>query len=143
MSDSRDSRRKNNQHKLSETEAQAQEDDQMKTYTLVSEIRKVLPTLKTCSDPGHSTDGQRVQIRYEACDKPTERAKLEAAVAKNSHLDLRVYTGILDRVFYTWGINPQLCITMLVMERVDLESRKYGYRTFNLNRGRIRHLKVI
>ena len=71
----------------------------MKKYTKVAEIRKVLPRLKQATKPGRSFDGRMVSIRYEATQVPTERAKAEAAPAKAYGLDLRTYTGRLERVW--------------------------------------------
>lgn len=129
----------------------------MQKFTKVSDIRKVLPTLKTCSVPGKTTDGVRVSIRYECFNKITKaktqratpsgkkaikRRIAEAKVASNSGFDLRIISGILDRVFLTKGNNPQLCATIFTQGRVDLKSARYCYRTINLSKGRVRWLQV-
>lgn len=116
----------------------------MKEYTKVGDIRKVIPKLRTSTISGLSNDGQYIQIRYESADiSKRDEDWIIAAHDAHAGLDPKVYTGILDRVFETDGINPQLCFTMLVLERFDIENGSYSYRTFNVSRGRIRKLKVL
>ena len=115
----------------------------MKIYRKVSEIRKILPKLKTATVPGKTHDGAFIQMRYESTGKNvTAESKRQASAARKAGMDLRVFTGPLDRVFTTAGLNPQLVVTMLCMERIN-DNRTYAYRSFNLSKGRVRFLKVL
>lgn len=115
----------------------------MKVYTKVADIRKAIKTLRASSVPGISNDGKRIMVRYEAFGQADEKARIDARPARTAGLDLRIYTGILDKVFETKDRNPHLCFTMLVLERLDSAKGEYGFRTFNLNKGRLRWLKVL
>jgi hypothetical protein len=115
----------------------------MKKYTKVSEIRKILPKLKQAKG-GPAKSGQMIQIRYEAV-KPGRSIEPDdsKAAAVDAGLDLRLFTGYLDKVAYTPAPNPQMIMTMLAYERVDSETCEYQYRSMNLNKGRIRFLKIL
>ena len=113
----------------------------MKSYTKISDIRKVLPTLKSNTVPGFTNDGARIVVRYERFGPVKEERKLDTIPAKRAGLDLRVYTGVLDKVWTTR--NKDLVFSMLVLERLDAANGKYSYRTINTSRGRVRYLKVI
>lgn len=121
----------------------------MKKYDKPGIIRRILRKLKTATRPGQSVDGQMIQVRYEAARKPTDRALEESGTARRQGLDLRVFTGHLDRVWKakTGG----LCFTMLAFERIALKFENeepkiitaHCYRTINTNLGRVRWLKVL
>ena len=113
----------------------------MKAYSKISEIRKILPKLKQSTIPGFSNNGQRLQVRYERFCLVNEYKKLDTIAAKHARLDLKIFTGNLDKVWITK--NKDLVFSMLVLERIDSSTGKYAYRTFNLNRGRCRWLKVL
>ena len=65
----------------------------------------------------------------------------DSKLARKSRLDLRVFTGFLDKVWVTKS--KELVFSMLTLERVDTITGRYTYRTCNTNRGTVKWLKVI
>jgi hypothetical protein len=115
----------------------------MAIYKNAEDIRKILTKLKKNSVPGKSNDGAIVAIRYESFGEATPEKVVQAKAAKMQNLDPRIYIGVLDKVWETSGLNPHLCVTMLTLTRIDWKNQKYMYRTFNLNKGRVRWVKTL
>lgn len=113
----------------------------MKTYKTKSAIKKILAKLKAASIAGFSNDGAQVVVRitFRNGDGLTTRAAQESAVARRAGLDLKTFSGPLDRV---WKAGTGLCFTILATQRVDLSSRAYCYRTFNVDSGQIKELSA-
>lgn len=103
----------------------------MKTYKTTESIERKAKTLKASTFPGWSNDGQRVVVKYSAVTEPDAQARSESALARRQGLDLDVLSGIVDRV---WKSGKGLCITILALERVNLEARSYCYRTLRVSR---------
>lgn len=117
----------------------------MTTKTL--EIKNQLLRLKPATTPGKTSDGAPIRVKIGFVKRaPTARAIAEAETARRHGLDMRTFTGTLDRVFFT--LKNELCMTMLAMERVHLEhsgetSARYCYRTFNLDSGQVKSLRAL
>ena len=108
----------------------------MRTYKTKAAIKAALRKLAQSSIPGFSNDGAPVMVRIKfTMNAPTEKAKRESALARRAGLDLKLYTGLLDRVFRT--VTGKVCFTMLAKERVDLHRPEYCYRTFNVDSGQV------
>jgi hypothetical protein len=111
------------------------------------ELKNRVIGLKTATVPGKTADGAeiRVQIKFVKL-APTVRALMESEIARRHGLDLKTFSGFLDRVFFSQ--KNELCMTMLVKERVRLEhleqvNVRYCYRTFNLDSGQVKTLRVL
>ena len=85
--------------------------------------------------------GTLLRVRIDGANTPTTRRSIEESkVAYNSGLDLRLFTGPLEKVWYT--ANGDLCFTMKAKERIDLDLGTYCYRTFNIDSGNVVSIHV-
>lgn len=107
-----------------------------------SEIKALLPRLKTASAPGQSNDGTRLMVEYRAMNhEPTRRQLYESELAREEGWSLTTYTGTLDRVWNS-ALGDML-FTMLVLERTNGDGRHHAYRSFNVDRGELRQCVVL
>lgn len=105
-------------------------------------IKNALLRMTPASVPGHSVDGDEVRVMIHfTMRRQTAQAKKEAETARRSGLDMRTFTGHLDRVFFTAA--DRLCFTMLAKERVNRRTARYCYRTFNVDSGQVKTLQLI
>jgi len=102
----------------------------------IKKIKSLLKSVRGASVPGKTNDGDRIHIRYKAFRPPTALAFEEAKEAENLELPLDAYTGKLDKI-YTSKTGD-----MIIVMYVELE-RDFKYRSFNVNKGEIKHLKVL
>ena len=113
----------------------------MKCYRGRAAVLRIAKRLRGSTDPGWARDGQAIQIRYRAVGCPTDRAVCEAECARRSGLDLRVFTGTVEKVFKTRC--GETVLTAAVLERTTRgDDHHYTYRSFNLTNGGVEWLKV-
>lgn len=99
----------------------------------ISTLKNRLINMRRASIRGRLADGQPIRVRIRGTmRRPDAVAEAEAAAAAAVGLDLKLFTGYLDSVFFSSA--GHLCFTMLVLERINAQGR-YCYRTFNVDSG--------
>lgn len=108
-------------------------------------IKNRLVEIEKATRPGANADGAEIRVTIGFVKhRPTAQALKEAAPARRHGLDLKTFTGILDRVFFTAA--GELCMTMLTAQRVRVDGAgdaHFCHRTFNVDAGQVRALRVL
>lgn len=106
-------------------------------------LKTMVKNLKVSTVPGHSNDGAKVRVHYKAFRPSDEGGRLAAKTAVEMGMDKDTYTGVLDKVWVTKGGKGDLCMTVLALERIDPNTGKYTFRTFNLEKGTVVSIQLL